>query len=208
MPIAIDRNLNFVIPIYDGENIMAWVHSTPVGREVFETYFRVLGRTFSAIHGDDADSLGATAGPRMAYLLLRDEAKKMDQWDGEAGVERGLINEIKRLTNVALPGEKGWETMPYDDAVRNGKIGADDTAEVNNALVFFTVGWWVYPKSRRIQALTGAARMWGGHSTSSNVTAFAAGLQTSTEAENTASPVQVASDTLADIQRTRSSIPS
>jgi hypothetical protein len=141
----------------------------------------------------------------MAALLLKDEAKKMGQWDGPSGVENGLVNEIKRLTNVALPGEKGWETMPYDDAVRMGKIGPDDAAEVNNAIVFFTVGWWVYPKSRRVMALTGAARMWGGHCSSSSITEFAAGLLTSTEEKNTTvSPETVQ----ADIQRTQSSIPS
>src|SRR5665213_1626605 len=99
MALSIDQNLNLVIPIYgDNDQIIAWVHSTPIGREVFETYFRVIGRTFAAIHGDEADSLGQAAGPRMAALLLRDEAKKMGQWEGEAGIERGLVNEIKRLT--------------------------------------------------------------------------------------------------------------
>jgi hypothetical protein len=202
MALAVDRNLNLVLPIYDDKDqIVAWVHSAPIGREVFETYFRVLGRTFSAIHGDDADSLGATAGPRMAALLLRDEARKMGQWEGDGGVERGLMNEIKRLTNVVLPGVKGWETLPYDDATRTAKINADDAAEVDNALVFFTVGWWVYPKSRRAPALNGASKMWGGHCTSSSVTAFAAGLQTSTEEKNTGQDVKT------EIERTQSSLP-
>src|ERR1700744_2311629 len=109
--VKLDRNVNLVIPIYadSSDQVIAWVHSMPIGREVFETYYRVIGRVYAAIHGDDVDALGATAGPKMAALLLRDEAKRMGIWDGPGGVEGGLVSEIRRLTNVALPGPKGWE---------------------------------------------------------------------------------------------------
>jgi hypothetical protein len=200
--VTIDRNVNLVIPIYgdDGDTVVAWVHSVPIGREVFDAYYRVIGRVYAAIHGDSIDALGPTAGPKMAALLLRDEARRMGVWEGPAGVENGLVNEIKRLTNVAAPGPKGWETMPYGDAIRLKKIDPDDAGEVDNAIVFFTVGWWVYPKSKRSLALTGAARLWSGHSTSLSVTEFAAGSPTSTPVENTA-------DVQAEIAKTRSSIP-
>ena len=199
--VAIDRRLNLVIPIYgDKDAVVAWVHSTPIGREVFDAYYRVLGRVYAAIHGDATDALGPTAGPRMAAMLLRDEAQRMGIWGGPAGVQAGLVSEIRRLTNVAAPGPKGWEVLPYDDAIRAGRLDADDAAEVDNAIVFFTVGWWVYPKGRREAALSGAARLWSGHSTSSTVTEYAAGLPTSTAAEPTV-------DLAKDIAATRSSIP-
>ena len=53
------------------KKIVAYVHSTPIAREVFERYFMVIAQTFSAIYGN---GLGRVGGPPVAMLLLKQVA--------------------------------------------------------------------------------------------------------------------------------------
>jgi len=199
MAVTLDRNLNLVVPIYDDDDkIVAWVHSTPISAEVYETYYKVIARTVEMIYSD----VGMGVGPQVASLALRDAAKQMGIWDGPTGVEAGLVNEIRRLTMVVVPGPNGWQTIPYDDMIRGKKIDDDDAREVNNAITFFTLALWGHGQKRAGRKIAmEAAPKWGGHTTSSSITAFKDGLPTSIANENT-------NDLEAEVQKTRSSIPS
>ena len=130
----LNKALNLVIPV-ETDNGIIYVHSTPISRAIFEQYFLVISKTFSGIfsHG-----LGALAGPRIAYLMLKQTAQELGMWEGQQGVEKGLINEIIRLSNIVITGENGWETIPLDTAIKHGKIDSDTLSEVEGELVFFT----------------------------------------------------------------------
>ncbi len=85
----ISKKLNLVIPVeYDTGNVYA--HSMPISSEVFETYFMILGKTFTTIY---MEGFSYNTGPRFAALILKDIATKMGVWDD---VKRGLVDEIYR----------------------------------------------------------------------------------------------------------------
>src|SRR5271154_5947554 len=109
----LDRKLNLIIPIVRDDKSNIFVHSTPLSSEVFDTYFLVIAKTFSAIY---AEGLGIIAGPRVADKMLRKVAKDMGVWDTKGGVQDGLIAEMHRLTNVVCAGKRGWEALPFADA--------------------------------------------------------------------------------------------
>lgn len=185
----IDRRLNLVLEI-EGEAGPLHVHSTPIDRAVYETYYEPLGLAFDRIFGK---GLSATAGPRQAALYLKDAAVSLGKWEGRDGVENGLLNEIRRLTNVIAPGERGWQAMPYHDALRRCMIAADDAAEIENALIFFTLTSCV-PNRREVPALLEfPIRLLGGQTTSLNCTEFAASLPISTPDANSGAKVPVLS---------------
>jgi len=180
---GIDRKLNLVIPVDNSDGSVTYVHSTPISREVFERYFKIIARTFAEIY---SGGYTVYAGPRVAALLLKSTAMDLGVWDGPTGVERGLMAEIRRLTNVVLPAPQGgWVTMPFVEAIKAGQINDDDVAEVDNALAFFTVACAMHKKSDLMGILSGASKLWGGSTTSFNCTEFAASLTTSTEVGNT-----------------------
>ena len=189
----IDRKtLNLVIPITDGvktvkdpktntekvvDKVVAYVHAAPISRDIFELYFLPLSQTFAKIY---SDGLGVVAGPRVAALLLKKTAQDMGMWEGPGGVEAGLVQEIKRLANVLIATDKGWEERPYYQAVQAGELSPDDASEVDNALAFFTVVSAIHKKSELPLILEGAARLWGAETTSFNCTEFKNSLTTST----------------------------
>lgn len=179
----LNEKLHLVLPLFDGnETIYAYVHSAPISREVFEANFFLLSKTFTAIF---AEGLGEIAGPKVASLVLRKIAK---QHNDEAGAT-ALMNEVHRLTNVLVRGPGGWVMTPFQECVDKGTIDADDLAEVVNAVCFFIVVSALTKRQTRRDMLTGAARLWGAQIESSDCTAFAASLKTSTETANTgASP--------------------
>lgn len=188
----IDRSLNIVIEVESARLGTIFVHSTPISREVFERYFLVLSKVYSAF---DRERIWSSA-PRVASLLLRTTAEATErvsmslgsprnEWEGPDGVENGLLNEMRRLTNVCLPGAQGWTTMPFVDAVRGGQIDADDVGDIESLLVFFTC-LSASPQSRRGRAEM-TERMASGlgvRTVSSNSSEFAASLPTSIETGN------------------------
>lgn len=194
----LDRNLKLVIPIYgDGDTVVAYVHHTPISREVYEVHFRVMAKAFAAVVSmRDGE---ASFGPMIAHMLLVDEAKRTGSWDGEAGVKDGLVAEMRRLTNVLTPGPRGWQAMPYDDAVRGGTVDADDAAEVDNAIAFFTLASCVPARKNRQVILQTSSRQWGGQCTSSSVMEFAAGLPIPIDAAVTAQQKEAAARTASSI---------
>lgn len=176
-----DRKLNIVIPVQQGTRTL-YVHSSPISRGVFENYFMVLSRTFAAIYNQ---GLGAVAGPRVAAMMLRKIAQEAGDWEGDAGVERGLMAEIRRLTNVVMPDGSGWATTPFQEVRDRKLLDEDDIAEVENSLVFFTVASAMHRKEELPTVLGMMSNLWGAQIASSNSTEFAASLPTSTPAANT-----------------------
>src|SRR5215469_15371938 len=126
-----DRRLNLVIPV-DTTAGEVQVFSTPIGRPTFERYYRVLARAWSVV----ATMGGVASGPRVAAMELRQTAIDVGTWDdvgSDVGVQRGLLEEIRRLTNVLVPRSRddggGWEMIPLMDAVRAGTLDEEDLSE-------------------------------------------------------------------------------
>lgn len=178
----INRKLNLVIPLPRGDNLNIYVHSTPIGRVVFEAYFMVIAKTFASIYGE---GLGVSSGPAVSALLLLQEAKKMGGDDYVAEVKAGLIAEIHRLTSVMLLTDNGWETIPFDEAIRKNMLDQDEASEVENALAFFTVISAMHKKAQLPGVLGMACDLWQAQIVSSNSTDFAASLRIPTKGDDT-----------------------
>lgn len=189
----INKKLNLVIPIERDDGSRIYIHSAPISREVFEMYFRVMARAFA-----DIQKLGMAValGPKLAEISLRQIAKESGQWDGDDGVERGLMGEIRRLSNVIVPGPNGWRAMPLTDAIGDKLIEPEDIEEAEGAIVFFILSSAMSPKSVLAINLQATTEWWGSQITSSNCTEFARSLPTLTATGNSGATA------------TRSSIPS
>ena len=119
--VKLNRKLNLVLKV-ETEKGEIHVHSTPIGRGVFEDNFLVISRAFTAVY---TNGLGPVTGPRVAALLLKEEAEKLNVWQR---TQQSLMGEIYRLTNVVAPGENGWESMPFDVARKRGLLNDDDAS--------------------------------------------------------------------------------
>ena len=93
----INERLNLVLPIYRVPNEpYAWVHSTPISPQVFESNHLLIAKTFAMIH---SQGLGEIAGPKVAAMIMRDIAA------GRSGTDTAmvpLLNEMRRLTKVVF----------------------------------------------------------------------------------------------------------
>jgi|SRR5581483_11614430 len=181
----INKKLNLVIPILDDGDetkTVAVVHATPIGSETFRAYHLPIAKTFTAFH---ANRLGSIGAPRIAHMLLEDASRELGIWESDPktnyiGVKEGLIAEIHRLANVWAPTQSGWKDYMYSEALSAGIITADDAAEVDAALVFFTVSSHMLPRRDLKVTLTATAMLWGARVESSTFTELQASLPTST----------------------------
>ena len=178
----INRALNLVIPLEDGETTI-YVHSTPLSREAWESNYMVLSKTYAALFDE---GLNIVAGPMVAGLILKDVAIARGVWDA---VQGGLLNEIRRISNVVMPGPNGWTTIPLEDAV-NRKVLDDETlSEAENIIVFFMCVSAVLrgPQNRaKLElGLSILSSLWKAQTTSYNSTEYARSLPTLTPEENT-----------------------
>lgn len=169
----INPALNLVVPVYQDDGTTVYVHSTPLSTEVFESYFLVISKTFAALH---MEGLGPTAGPRVAALMMKRIAVESGVWEGPAGIETGLMAEVRRLTNVVTP----HGLVPMQEAVEQKMFSPQDLSEVENAIAFFIVSSAMHRRNVLEAILDGVAELWGGHTTSLNCTAYAASLPKST----------------------------
>jgi hypothetical protein len=108
-------------------------------------------------------------GPRVAALLLKQEAMSLGVWER---TQQSLMAEIYRLTNVIATGENGWETMPFDVAKKRGILSDDTAAEVENCIVYFTCASSIHLRAELTVALEGLNTLWGAQTTLSNVTEY------------------------------------
>lgn len=174
----LDRKLNLVMPLSTAAGDI-YVHSTPISREIFERYYKPIARAYAAMF---SEKYTVYSSPKIAKLLLKDAAQELGVWDGADGVAQGLLPEIRRLTNVVVPGPNGWQTVPFDGA---RMLDEDDLAEVENILVFFICVSAMSPKSD-LQTMMGITSViWKTQDTSLNCTDFASSLPTSIETANT-----------------------
>jgi len=197
----LNKKLNLVFPI-EMENGVAYIHSMPVSREVFEMNYLVLSMTFMEIY---SKRLGPIMGPRVASLLLKDQALSLtpkasfgdknfilDPDDDVWGkTQRTLLQEVFRLTNIIMPTDNGYDTIPYMQAKQQKIIEGDDVSEVENALVYFCVASHLHQKEELPMAYAGLERLWGAQTTSLNVSEYMNSLRVSTHAENTGATTQV-----------------
>lgn len=180
----IDKRLNLVTPI-ETDLGKIYVHSTPIGREVYEHYFLVVARTFAEIF---KNGLGIGIGPSVAGLMLKKVAEEMDAW---ADVDNGLLSEIRRLTNVIVPtGRGGWNLLPFEEMRRETSqyFSEDEIREVESVIVFFTVASAMLNRREAPLMLQTAADLWRGQITSLDATAFKNSLPTSTATETSQEP--------------------
>lgn len=166
--------MNLVVPIERDDAVWGYVHSTPISMEVFDIHHKVISTT---VNGLLSNGLFA---PRTAHLELRDVAKALKAWDGPTGVQMGLVNEIHRLTNLLIPGERGWEMVPYDEAVKRDLLDDEEKQQIEGAITFFTLAWRTYPIRIRQAMTEGAASMWAARTVSSSCSEFLSSLPTST----------------------------
>lgn len=175
----ISRKLNLVIEVEQDDGATLHVHSTPLARETFERYFKVIAKTFAKINGG---GMGIVAGPRVCFLLLKETAIELGSWDGPEGVEAGLIAEMRRLSNVIVKtADRGWIALPLQHALDSGMISDDDAAEVEGRVAFFICASAMHLRNELLPILTAMAGLWQAQVTSLDSTAFAASLPTSTE---------------------------
>jgi hypothetical protein len=175
---TLNRKLNLVLSV-ETENGPVHVHSSPIAREIFEDNYLVISRAFTAVY---TNGLGPVTGPRVAALLLREEAKKLGVWER---TQQSLMAEIYRLTNVIAPGDGGWETMPYDIAKKRGVLDEDSAAEVENCIVYFICASSIHLRAEMAVALEGLNTLWSAQTTLSNCTEYMRSLPISTQEENT-----------------------
>lgn len=171
----ITKRLNLTIPI-ETEKGPIYVHSTPISREVFERYYLVIGQAFNQIH---IGGLGIMSGARVAALVVKDLAEKAGSWEGDDGVENGLINEIIRSTNVYVPSPRGWVMITLEEALAGELINDDDASEVKNAIVFFTLISSMVKRDEMAAIMTMATRIWGGQLEPLSCSEFGNSLPTS-----------------------------
>ena len=176
--VTLNRKLNLVLSV-DTDKGTVYVHSVPISREVFEDNFLVISRAFTAVY---TNGLGPVTGPRVAALLLKQEAKTLGVWER---TQQSLMAEIHRLTNVMAPGDSGWETMPFDVAKKREVLDDATAAEVENCIVYFTCASSIHLKAELTVAMEGLSTLWGARTTSLNATEYMSSLRTSTQEETT-----------------------
>jgi len=168
-------------PFTNDKGGLVHVYSSPISLPTFREHYKVLGRTFTEIQ---RLGYGPITGPSLAAYLFRDEAKYLD---AEAHSEM-LLNEVKRLSFVVYPTDKGWANMPFVESVKRNILTEDQGDEAENILVYFTCASWIRLPTEAI-AMDSLRTIWRVQTTSSTVMEFMNGLPTSTPAENTGETV-------------------
>jgi hypothetical protein len=187
----ITESLNLALPVGDG--LMAY--HTPISRAVYEQNYGVINATKAALSRKGIHyQMGS--GPRIANLVLKDEglkdAAERDSLDGQGKPfddrTPALLAEIKRLTMILVPGTSGYESLPVDIAIAQGKMDEEDWSELEAGLTFFTCHVMPAKKSNRAGIASATASVLSGSIALSPVTAFIATLPTSTKGEPSANP--------------------
>lgn len=184
----INDAMNLVLPVGDGLH----AYHTPISRQIYEAHYSVLNATKAALARKGIHyQMGS--GPRIANLVLKDEglkdAAERENFDaqGKPVDDRtpALLAEVKRLTNVLCPGPAGWDLLPVDTAISQGRMDAEDYAELEAALCFFTCHVMPAKKSNRASIAKATASVLSGSITSSPPTEYAASSLTLTKAAPT-----------------------
>jgi len=187
----INRDLNLVIPLKLEEGEF-FIHSTPISSETFRQYFLVLSKVLNQIHAEGLH----VVGPRIASMLLQRIAEEgdpenipsgwlgnADSWSGRFGVKNGLFNEIRRLSNVIMPTENGWQSVPLYDVIKQELIPQQKIEEVESLIVFFTCVWHIHSREEMEKFLVLSEKAWNTRTSSLTCTEYLDSLPTSTATE-------------------------
>ncbi len=182
----IDRALHLVLPIERDDGVVLFAHSTPIEEATFIAYHRPLMMTYAQL---DADGLIRSGGIRNADLILKEVSERIGIWKDDPqtksiGVERGLLGEIRRLTNVFAPTGTKWEAVPLDECVNRDVLSEREAREVAAGAVFFTASSRAFPRQNLREFLQICSSRIGASVVYSNVSGFASSLPTLTAGEN------------------------
>jgi hypothetical protein len=193
LPIVIDTITNKA----EGKDItesVVHVHAyhVPISKAVYEQNFRILAATRSALASKGQHYLMGS-GPRIAALTLKDEGYKdavvrgMIDDNGKIVDEEtpALLAEIKRLTSILCASPNGWDLLPVDVAIQQGKIDEEDWDEAESAIVFFTCHVSMAKKSGRAKAADLMAGLLSGSTTSLPPMEFVGSLPKLTPVDHT-----------------------
>lgn len=145
----INNNLSLV---YDIAGLKAF--SAPISQEVFEANFKLISATKSALFSGDWRQ-AVQVGQVIATLTLLDEGKKLAEKNEQKGNfgATALLHEIKRLTTLLVPSDKGWDYETVDSCIKSGKIEEEDWKEAESDLLFFTCVYALSRKSEKKNAV-------------------------------------------------------
>lgn len=177
--ITINKRLNLVVPVERDDGSTLHIHAMPLATEVFQRYFLPISKTFARLY---AEGIASIAGGRVAAMMLRQVAEEMGKTED---VEQGLLEEIKRLSNVLVLTPQGWKTEMLHNALARGLVTPDEWEEAEGAVVFFIVASAMHKRTTLPGILAGLAQLWGAQATPLNCTEYAASLRTSTKADDT-----------------------
>lgn len=181
----ISKQLNLVIPLETEGHGKIFIHSTPISRDVFETYYLELGKVFSQCFDNANSSHMFLSAPKLAYPAIKKVAMDQGNWEGPGGVKFGLINTIKQQTNILVAVESGYKTFTFTMAVDSGVLDEEDEAEVLSSLCFFTAISRVAPKDLKMSFLQTAGSLRGWDITSLDFMEYQTSLPTLKTTENT-----------------------
>lgn len=179
MALKLNKRLNIVIEVTQEDESKAFVHSTPVSRQIYDAHALLFGKTVSVMYGEGL-SPGMCA--RMAHTILRTQAEELGVLPA---VERTLLPEIVRLTNVYMPSAAGYEMIPFVEVLSRKLLSEDDAAEVQNLLAFFTLASWVHTKEELGEGIYPILQRSGVQTTSLGFTEYRNSLPTATRPANT-----------------------
>lgn len=182
----ISKDLRLTMPVQTSRG-QAYLYALAPSREIFDQFFVVIAKAFSRVYTDHT----AFAGPRIAAKYLRKVAAEMSLGAPPSvktikdEVEDGFFGELRRLSMIVAPSASGgYEPIPLEEAISKGLLDEEETDEVENALVFFTLSWLMLKRNVREAILNHDLPLWDGQLTSLDYTAFANSLRTSTETAN------------------------
>ena len=170
----ISPDMNFVVPLYHGDDIYAYVHARPISAAAFELNYRLLIRTYNTMLNE-----GPVAA-RMGHLFLKDAAAALAPDGDGSAISTLLLNEIGRMSSVILATKTGWQAIPLQQALDSKLLDPEDAIEAANASLFFIVVWHVSPKQTRDGLLKTATELWGAARSPLQPTEWIASLPTST----------------------------
>lgn len=184
----INESLNLVIPVTGDVK----AYHCPISTEVFEANYRLLSAAKSAMTSKGVHYVMDT-GPRIAALLIKDEAIKDAEERGDVNAKgqpsdvsyTALLMELRRLTTILAPTSKGYEYLPVDNAIDQGFMDAEDWKEAESALCFFTCHYAMAKRADRSSIANATASVLGGLMTSLSLSEYAGSLLTLTKAETT-----------------------
>lgn len=168
----IDRKLNIVLELELSDGRPAHVHSVPVDSNVCDANYMLISEAMASLYS----KLGAN--PAMVSRVCYHRIKELiDTVPAYRVAEQSFLQELWRLTNVVLPSERGWETVPFYECMQQGSdhLSAGDVREVQNYICFFTAASWLHPR-KELEGMYEFLIAYGAQITSSNFTEFTSSL--------------------------------